>query len=145
VIRLQFRIEIRRRPSEVFAYLTDTRRLHEWQSSVHEAEWQGARAEGARIREVRRFLGRRLELEQEVTAYEPDRRFGLKAVSGQFPFSFTIGLEPTGEGTTLTFSGEGEPGGFFRYAEHLVARAIERQIRHDFETMKVILEGHSST
>jgi uncharacterized protein YndB with AHSA1/START domain len=138
-------VDVARAPAEVFAYLTDTDRLPEWQSSAVEAQWQGEKAPGAHIREVRRFLGRRMETEIEVTAYEPDRRFGLRAISGPVPFSVLHVLEPRGGGgTTLGFSGEGDPGGFFKMAEPVVARVAERQFKNDFETLKDILEGGAS-
>jgi uncharacterized membrane protein len=143
VIRFEFSIDVDRPPSEVFAFITDADRLPEWQSDVVEAEWQGERARGARIREVRRFLGRRLEIEQEVTDYEPGRRFGLRAVSGPFPLSVMVVLESRHDGSTLMFTGEAEPSGFFKLAEAFVAGVAERQARTDFERMKDILEGRS--
>jgi uncharacterized protein YndB with AHSA1/START domain len=141
VIRFAFSIDIDRPAAEVFDYLTDAERLPEWQSGVLEAHWLGEPAEGTHVREVRRFLGRRLEIEQEVTAYEPGRRFGLRSVAGPFPLSADMTLAAEGEGTTLTFAGEAEPGGFFKLAETIVRRTAERQIRGDFETLKDILEA----
>jgi uncharacterized protein YndB with AHSA1/START domain len=144
MIRLEFSVDVDRPPSEVFAYITDADRLPEWQSSAVEAHWQGEKARGTRIREVRRFLGRRLETELEVTEYDPDRRFALKTVSGPVPFAVSQALEPRDGGTRLTFTGEGEPGGFFKLAEPVVGKVAERQFKNDFETMKDILEGSAS-
>ena len=141
MIRVEFSVDVDRPPSEVFAYVTDANRLPEWQSGAVEAQWQGGKAPGAHIREVRKFLGRRIETELEVTSYEPDRRFGLRAVSGPIPFSAMHVLEPRDGGTRLSFSGEGEPGGFFKLAEPVVARVAEREFKSDFETLKDILEG----
>ena len=144
MVRIEFSVDVHRPPSEVFAYITDADRLPEWQSGAVEAQWQGEKARGARIREVRKFLGRRMETELEVTEYEPDRRFGLRVVSGPVPFSVTQVLEPRDGGTRLSFIGEGEPGGFFKLAEPIVARVAERQFKNDFETMKDILEGSAA-
>lgn len=141
MVRIEFSVDVNRPPSEVFAYLTDADRLPEWQSGAVEAQWEGEKARGAHIREVRKFLGRRMETKLEVTEYEPDRRFALRAVSGPVPFSVTQVLEPRDGGTRLSFSGEGEPGGFFKLAETIVARVAERQFKNDFETMKDILEN----
>ena len=141
MIRFAFDVDIDRSPAEVFSYITDAERLPEWQSGAVEAQWQGEKAAGGRIREVRKFLGRRMETELEVTEYEPDQRFGLKAVSGPVPFSVTQVLEPRDGGTRLRFVGEGEPGGFFKLAEPVVARVAERQFKNDFETMRDILEA----
>lgn len=145
MVRFEFSVEVDRPPSEVFAYITDADRLPEWQSSAVEVQWQGEKAEGSRIHEVRKFLGRRMETELEVTEYEPDRRFGLRTISGPVPFSVSQVLEPTNGGTRLMFVGEGEPGGFFKLAEPVVARVAERQFKNDFETLKDILEGGART
>jgi hypothetical protein len=45
------------------------------------------------------------------------------------------------DGTVLTFVLEGEPGGFFKFAEPLVARQAERQFKGDLETLKDLLEA----
>jgi hypothetical protein len=81
------------------------------------------------VKEVRKFLGRRMESELEVTEYEPDRRFALKVLSGPVPFSVEHTLEPRDGGTRLTFLGKGEPGGFFKLAEPIVARTADRQFK----------------
>ncbi len=94
--------------------------------------------------EVRKFLGRRMESEVEVTAYEPDRRFALKVVSGPVPFTYEQTLEPSDGGTAVKVLLEGEPGGFFKLAEPLVERAVRRQVQADFEQLKDILEARSS-
>jgi uncharacterized protein YndB with AHSA1/START domain len=143
VIRFEFSVNIDRPASEVFAYLTDPANLPEWQSSAIEAHWEGEKAKGGRVKEVRKFLGRRMESELEVTEYEPDRRFGLKVLTGPVPFSVHHRLEARNGGTTLTFTGEGEPGGFFKLAEPIVARTAERQFRGDFETLKDVLEARA--
>lgn len=144
MIRIELSIDVDRSPSEVFAYLTDAERLPQWQSSAVEAHWEGEKTPGARVKEVRKFLGRRMESELEVTEYEPDRRFALKVLSGPVPFSVQHTLEPHDGGTRLTFVGEGEPGGFFKLAEPLVARTAERQFRGDFETLKDVLEASAT-
>jgi uncharacterized protein YndB with AHSA1/START domain len=143
MVRIEFSVDIDRPASEVFAFLTDAEKLPQWQAGAIEAEWQGERAAGARVREVRKFLGRRMESELEVTAYEPDRRLGLKVLSGPVPFSVDQRLEPRNGGTRLTFVGEGEPGGFFRLAEPLVARTAERQFKSDYATLKDLLEARA--
>jgi uncharacterized protein YndB with AHSA1/START domain len=143
VIRIEFTTDVDRPPSEVFAYLTDAESLPEWQSGAVEARWEGEKAPGAHVTEVRKFLGRRMESELEVTEYEPDRRFALKVLSGPVPFSVEHTLEPRDGGTRLTFVGEGEPGGFFKLAEPIVARTAERQFKGDFETLKDVLEARA--
>jgi uncharacterized protein YndB with AHSA1/START domain len=145
MVRVEHSLVIERPPAEVFAYTTDPANLPEWQSGALEARSDGPVQEGARLTEVRKFLGRRMESEGEVTAFEPDRRFALKVVSGPVPYSFEQTLEPTNGGTRVRVVLEGEPGGFFKLAEPLVERAAKRQLQADFEQLKDILEARSSS
>ena len=141
MVRIEFTVEVKRPPSDVFAYLTDVANLPEWQSSAIEASADGPMAVGTRISEVRKFLGRRMESTVEVTEYEPDAKFSLKTVSGPVPFEVSHTLRGEDGGTNLTFVGVGEPGGFFKLAEPLVAKQAERQFKGDFETLKDLLEA----
>lgn len=93
------------------------------------------------MQEVRTFLGKRIESELEVTAYEPDRRFDLRSVSGPLRFSVSHALEADGEGTRLHVAAEADPGRLFRFAGALVTRQAERQLREDFARLKRLLEG----
>jgi uncharacterized protein YndB with AHSA1/START domain len=144
MIHLEHTVEIDRPPAEVFDYMMDMENLPEWQSSAIEAHWEGERAAGSRIKEVRKFLGRRIESELEVTEYEPNRRFCLKTLSGPVLFSVEHTFEATTGGTRITFVGEGNPGGFFKLAEPMVARAAERQFKGDFATLKDLLEARGA-
>jgi uncharacterized protein YndB with AHSA1/START domain len=145
MVRVEFTVRVKRPPSEVFEYLTDIPNLPEWQSSAIEASADGPMGIGTRITEVRKFLGRRMESMLEVTEYEPDSRFSLKTLSGPVPFEAHHTLRAANGGTSLTFVGEGEPGGFFKLAEPLVAKQAERQFKGDFETLKDLLEARQPT
>jgi hypothetical protein len=50
-------------------------------------------------------------------------------------------LEPVDTGTTIDVVIEGEPGGFFKLAEPLVERAVARELAHNLETLKDVLES----
>ena len=87
MVRIVFAVEVARPPEEVFARLVDLDRLPEWQASALGSSAEGPLEQGARINERRRVLGRELENELEVTAYEPPRRLTLKALGGPVPFT----------------------------------------------------------
>jgi uncharacterized membrane protein len=144
VVRVEHSLVIERPPAEVFAYTTDPEKLPEWQSTALEARSEGPVRQGAHMTEVRKFLGRRMETEVEVTAYEQDRRFAIKVVSGPVPFNFEETFEPSNGGTNVNVVLEGEPGGFFKLAEPLVERAVRRQIQADYEQLKDILEARAA-
>ena len=143
MIKVEHSLVIDRPPAEVFAYTTDPANLPEWQSTALEARSEGPVQQGAHVTEVRKFLGRKMESEVEVTEYDPDKRFALKVLSGPVPFSFEQTLEPTDGGTNVRVVLEGEPGGFFKLAEPLVERAVKRQMKADYEQLKDILEARS--
>ena len=143
MVKLEHSVTINRPVSEVFAYLTDVTNLPEWQGGTIDVrpETEGATSVGSRFTQVLKFLGRRLESTLEVTEYEPDRRFSLRTLSGPVPFTVRHTLEPSDGATRIDVVGEGEPGGFFRMAEPLVARQAKRMFEHDFATLKDLLEA----
>ena len=143
MVRVEHALEIARPPADVFAYLTDISKLVDWQATLLEMrqEGEGPLGVGTRLKETRKFLGRRIESELEVTAFEPDRQFDLKTLSGPVPFTVRHTLTPSNGGTRVEFVGEGEPGKVFRMAERLVAQVARRQFTDDLETLKDRLEG----
>jgi uncharacterized protein YndB with AHSA1/START domain len=142
MVTVEDTIVVERPIEEVFAYFTDPARIPEWQSSALEAhlDGEGPMRAGSTVREKRKFLGRRMESTMEVLEYEPPRRFKIKASSGPVPFEVTNTLSAAGGATRIDAVLEGEPGGFFRLAEPLVARAVARELRNNLETLKDVLE-----
>ncbi len=104
------RFHVDRPPAEVFAYLTDPERLHEWQANVVEVRVDGPMREGARLREVRVGRGeQRVESLVEVASYEPDRAFDLRILEGASKVHADHRLEPAPDGGTfVTFTAHGE-------------------------------------
>ena len=136
-------IVIDRPVKDVFDYVTNVRNLPEWQESAIEVDWVegGSPGQGARLRERRDLLGRTIESELEVTAYEPDRRFDVKALSGPIRFEVRHSFEAAGGGTRLRLTAEGQAGGMLRFAGPMVTRQAERQFRGDLERLKHVLES----
>jgi uncharacterized protein YndB with AHSA1/START domain len=129
-------------PSTVFGYLTDPDQATVWQSSLLEARFdpEGEIRPGTKIHEVRKLLGRKIESTVEVSEFEPNRVFGGRTTSGPIPWHFTYRFEGAGGATRIVFHMEGEPGGFFRLAEPIVVRTVEKQLANDFSTLKELVE-----
>jgi carbon monoxide dehydrogenase subunit G len=83
-------------------------------------------AEGSRITEKRRFLGREVDTELEVVAYEPPRRLTLRSLGGPVKFTVDHELVAQGGGTQLKFLAETQPGGLLRLTEPVLARTPSR-------------------
>lgn len=142
MIRIEHELVVDRPLEDVFAYVTDPANVPEWQSGVLETtkEPEERLRAGTRWREVRTFLGRRMEGTLEATAYEPGAEFSLRALSGPLPFEVRHLFERAGGATRIRVVAEGEPAGFARFGQRFVARAAERQLKGDFARLKRVLE-----
>ena len=135
-VRAEVVVDIDRSPEDVYAYLTDVSNLPKWQSGVH-----SARREGSQIHESRHMLGRELATTLEVEEEDPPRVFALRAVNSPVPFAVRHELEPSGGGTRLTVTAEGDTGLLPGFAAGIMARRAEKQFRKDFERLKRLLES----
>jgi uncharacterized protein YndB with AHSA1/START domain len=136
-------IFINRPAQEVFIAITDPAKQSLWQSMTQTAEWtsNGSHGVGSTMKVVARFLGRKIESEIEITAWEPPHRVDFKFVNGPYPAEVTNTLESQGDGTLLTARSQGNMGSFFKLAEGLVARQLEKQLDANNETLKLLMES----
>ena len=141
MVRIELTVEIECPAQKVFAALTDLEHLPDWQSSAVSAKPDGPLAVGTRIREQRTLMGRVLDNELEVTAYDPPRRFTLEGRSGSVPLSIDHELVEDDGKTVLHVQGKAEPGSLFKLAEPMIAHTAEQELRADFERLKVRLEA----
>jgi len=85
---LEISTVINRPLEEVFAFLSNPENGPKWSSGSSDVTITSARpiGVGTTYRSVRTFLGRRIESELEVTAYEPNRSYATKSTSGRSPW-----------------------------------------------------------
>jgi uncharacterized protein YndB with AHSA1/START domain len=145
VVRAEESIFVERPIGEVFAYLTDLENVPEWQTNVLflQLESPGRLRVGARLIELRKFLGRKVESVVEVTAYDPPHRYTTSVQSGPIPFEISNVLSESGGGTRIDAAVEGEPGRFFGLVEWRVVKAVERELWNSLATLKDILEARA--
>jgi carbon monoxide dehydrogenase subunit G len=141
VVRIELTEEIACPAEKVFAALTDLEQLAEWQSSAVSSKSDGPLAVGTRIRERRSMMGRGIDNELEVTAFDPPRRFALEGRGGPVPLSIDHELVEEGGKTVLHVRAKAEPGSLFKLAEPLIARTAEQELRADFGRLKNRLEA----
>lgn len=144
MIRIELPVDVARPVQEVFAYVTDLERLSQWQPNLVSVtkETEGPMGRGTRLREVRRGpFGRNVEAIVEVSAYEPNRRFDLRIVSGPLPIDGSHEFGETDGGTRIDFVAAGQPGGVFRFAEPLLARMLRRQFSGYYARLQALLEA----
>ena len=142
MIKFEKSYYIDRPKQEVFDFVTDPANDTKWRDSASSAEWvsESPVGVGSTQRSVDKFLGRKLESTTEITAWDPPNKYGQKSLSGPVPMEFTITFESEGSGTQLTINGQVEFGGFFKMAEGLVGKQLEKQLDTDFNGLKRVLE-----
>jgi carbon monoxide dehydrogenase subunit G len=141
VVRIELTIDVARPADDVFAHLVDLDRLPEWQESAVESRADEPLAEGVRIFECRRAMGREVHSELEVTEFDRPRRLTLKTLKGPVKFTVDHRLAEADGGTRLTVVAEGKAGGLMRLGEPMLARTVEAEMRKDFDRLKEQLEG----
>ena len=144
MIHLELTIQIGRPVGEVFAYVTDPENLPKWQPNLVSItkETEGPMRVGTRFREVRRApFGRTVEALVEVSAYEENRRFDLRIVSGPVPVDGRNLFAAAHGGTRIDFVAEGELRGPVRIAQPILARLLRRQFAADYARLKRALES----
>ena len=143
MMRFEVSTEIKRPLGEVFAYLVDQGNLSEWNSLVEESRAsEMPMRKGTKITIRARFLGRRIDAVNEVTEYLPNQKFVQKGEK-PFPLTITNVFEAVGAGTKVTATFEGEPGGFFKIGEPIVARIAKKQFQAQLDTIKELLEART--
>lgn len=142
--RVERSIVIERPAEQVFEFLHDARKDTMWQTMLVESEpvTEGPPHVGAQIREVRRFLGFRIEMTHELTDYAPPTASSFRVVSGPVPVVGSYRLESADGATKLTATGDLEAHGFFKVAEPVFARMAGRELETSLDHLKDILESH---
>jgi uncharacterized protein YndB with AHSA1/START domain len=140
--KLEQSVVINRPTEKVFAFVTDIEKLPQWMSELVEAKQtsEGSVDVGTTMSAVASPLGRRAESTQEVTEYEPNRKFTFKSTSGPVESKDEYTFESVEGGTKVTRVAEAEMGGFFRLAEPIAARMMRRQFETNFANLKDLLE-----
>ncbi len=144
MFKTRFSVSIDRSREDVFDYVTDPANDAQWQGSCMGSQWasEGPHGVGSTKVSVDKFMGRKIESTIEVTMWDRPKKIGFKAIEGPVPFQAVIGLESVGEsGTELTVDLEAEFRGFFKLAGGLVGKQLEKELKTDFNALKLLLEG----
>lgn len=141
MVKFEISVHINRPVADVFKYMADLTKVPEWNAIVEEAKPSETPIKvGTKVETRARFLGRKIESTSEITQFELNKRFTQKSEK-PFPLSIATAVEAEGGGTKLVATFEGEPGGFFRIGEPVLARIAKKQFQTQLETAKELLEA----
>lgn len=143
MINIEKSIHINKPVAEVFAFMSEFANDAKWQSDLVRSEKTsgGPTAVGTTGLYVQKLMGKEVKNEVVVTEFDPPKRFGMKTTSGPVQFEAIASLEDMGGGTHVTMNAKGEPGGFFKVAEGLLQKELEKTFEKDLAKLKQILEG----
>jgi uncharacterized protein YndB with AHSA1/START domain len=146
MITVEKSIVIGRPAAEVFAYVADQTNAPGWQRGLLEVRrtTDGPISIGTRHTVVRTLMGRRLELSNEYTRYEPNTLVSFEW-SGTIPGEASYIVEPAGtDRARLTSRVELQAAGLLRLAEPLLAVSLRRAVEANLQTLARQLEAESS-
>jgi carbon monoxide dehydrogenase subunit G len=137
----RFSFTIARPLEEVFAVLTDPEKTPKCSAPAVEEHWitPGPLTIGSRRLAVTRLMGRRSQNIAEVTAYEPNRMWEMKSVSGP-PFVARAEFARTDGGTRVDWTWSIDLQGAMRVFAPLVMSLVGRQFTRDFARLKRMME-----
>jgi len=108
VARYRTTIESTKSATDAFDYLSDFANAREWDPGVVEGEHltSGPVGPGSRIRLVASFLGRRVPLEYEITAFDRGRRVVFQADDSKVRSVDEIRFSGRGDRTSVTYEAD---------------------------------------
>ena len=142
MIQHEVTLHLNRPVEQVFAFLMDTGKLSTWQSNLIKIEHitEGPLRAGSRFREVRRLGRRESEIQGEITAFEPNKRFETKTLTKP-EVTVSYSFEPENGGTRLKHKFVMLTSGLMRLLEPMIAGSIKKDTDLDFQKLKHILES----
>jgi uncharacterized membrane protein len=128
--------------AEVFAYTTNLDNNNRWQKILVEAGITSGNGMGVgtTYRYTVSFMGKRIETEAVVTAFETNRIFSARSLKGPISGEFHLAYEAVTAGTALTTRCNAELG-FFRFSKPLALHLAKDLYRRDLDMLKIILEN----
>ena len=142
MINLDLGTLIDRPVKDVFSFVANPNNMTKWNSAVVSIQQitPGAVGIGTKFKSVGEALGRRMEGEVQVTAYEPDRKTGFQMNAGPVQVNVTLTFKPVGTGTKLNLNAQGNPGGIFKLAEGVLAGRVKSMMEENLTRLKSVLE-----
>lgn len=135
-------IIVNRPVSEVFQFLSVNENALQWQSGLLETRiTNDVSGVGRAWIDIVQFLGRRMEVPFQLTDWQADRKIAFQSTGGPIPMQGSYAFAPSEDGTQVTFQLTGEPGGFFKLAEPVLMKMLQRQWQTNFANLKDVLEA----
>ena len=142
MINIDLGVLIDKSVKDVFAFITNSSNMSKWNSAVVSLEQvtPGNVGVGTKFKSVGEMLGRRIEGEMHVIAFEPDSKYGFQMNAGPVQVNVTLTFKTVGTGTKLSLNAQGNPGGLFKLAEGVLQGRVKTMMEENLARLKSVLE-----
>jgi uncharacterized protein YndB with AHSA1/START domain len=137
-------VEIPRPPADVFPWLLEQDKVPRWTGHLTRYEQLdgGMLGAGSRLRQVLEVSGRTIDVELEITAYQPPSGAQTRFSTNGIEVVSSYALEAAGAGTRLTQTIEAKPSGLTaRMLVPVVQPRLEQKLTEDLERLRTTLSG----
>ena len=143
MINLEFGTLIDRPIKDVFTFVANPNNMSKWNSAVVSIQQvtPGVVGVGTKFKTVGEAMGRRLEGEMQVQAFEPDSKCGFQLQTGPMKMNLTMSFKTVGTGTKLNLHVEGNPAGVFKLAEGMMVGQVKSLMEGNLTKLKSVLES----
>lgn len=130
---------------EVFAYMDDVSREHEWQPNIVEARKDppGETRVGTRKSYASQFMGKRIENTYVARVFEPNRRAVYETTpDSALQATAELTFEEVGDSTRVTMAFEGKVGGPLRFVpKGVLEKLYQKELESTLGLLKRRLES----
>jgi uncharacterized protein YndB with AHSA1/START domain len=136
-------VEIPQPPADVFPWLLEEDKVPKWTGNLQRYEQlDGVLGTGSRVRQVLEVSGRTIDVELEVTAYEPPSGAQTRFSTNGIEVVSSYALEAAGAGTRLTQTVEAKPSGLTaRLLVPVLQPRLAEKLTQDLERLREELGG----
>ncbi len=137
-------IHIYRPLKQVFTFVVAPENDFQWQYGTLASSQisNGEMGMGTLFHAVGHVMGQRIEATYEVTAFESDKSYGFKSVSGPVDSHTLYTFEMTKRGTKINLFMETNPRDLFNLNSAIVVKKFTKQYKENLAMLKSVLEAH---
>jgi hypothetical protein len=142
MIKVESKIFINKGYQEVFRFISDFENNPIWQKGMKKAQFTTTDpiGIGSTYNQEASFLGKKIVSSFIVTDFKEGHLIKIKSTSSSFPIQVTRSVEPVGTGTNVYALVEGDARHFFKLAQPILKKVVERSVYGDYRRLKEILE-----
>ncbi|MFE1664627.1 SRPBCC family protein [Microbacterium sp. P02] len=132
---------------DVFAFIAESGNRGRWDTTVvsEELTSEPPVRVGSTIHSRLHVIGRDIDFDWRVTAFDPPRRMVVSSTDGPLETTSIFALTAAGDRTELRATIEATPAGMMRFVEPMITEGLRSSLSAGLGRIRAILEAHSAT